>query len=265
MSKIYEALQKAEQERSAVRSVKTKVLDEPGIKDGLSEKLLVLHRPGSVAAEQFRFLRSQIVRPAEGEIIKTILVTSSLQGEGKTMTACNLAAAIAQGMDEHVLLVDADLRNPKIHTYFGYDRLEKGLSNYLEDNDPLPSLMRKTKIDKLAILPAGHETDNPSELLSSHKMLSFISEVRNEFTDRLIIFDSPPVNVAPETMVMANEVDAIYFLVLYGKTPRHIAKSNLESFKKEKIKGVIFNQDPKIAKAKYYNYHGYGYGAGKKS
>ncbi|WP_028575377.1 polysaccharide biosynthesis tyrosine autokinase [Desulfonatronovibrio hydrogenovorans] len=262
MSKIFEALQRAEQENVLPRSEKFSSVENVDVTGDLSEKLVVVNRPGSVAAEQFRFLRSQIVRPIEGSAPKTILITSSLQGEGKTFTACNLAVTIAQGMDEYVLLVDADLRSPRVHSFFGYDRAEKGLATHLEYNEPLPSLFKKTAISKLTILPAGQETDNPSELLSSQKMHSFISEVRDRYPDRLIIFDSPPVNLAPETMVIAKEVDAIFVVLLRGKTPRHIVKSTLERFQKEKVKGVIFNQDPDIAKTKYYSY-GYGYGSGK--
>ncbi len=264
MSKIFEALQKVELEKTGPQPESSGLPGEVDIVGDLSEKLVALSRPGSVAAEQFRFLRSKIVRPAKGKPPKTILITSSLQGEGKTFAACNLAVTIAQGLDEHVLLVDADLRDPRVHSYFGQERTECGLATHLQRNEPLSGLLRKTSINKLTILPAGQETENPSELLSSQKMHSFISEVRDRYPDRVTIFDSPPISLAPESMVIANEVDAIFFVILWSKTPRDTAKSNLEHFKRDKVKGVIFNHDPRITTARSYSY-GYGYGDIKKA
>lgn len=262
MSKIFEALQKLEQDQNT--SPAATPITDPGQVDlgaGFSDSLVVLKNPGSVAAEQFRFLRSQIVRPQEGSPPRTILITSSLQGEGKTFTACNLAVTIALGLDEHVLLVDADLRSPTMHTLFGLDLPQKGLANHLEHNEPLENLLLNTSINKLTLLPAGPETENPAELLSSKRMHALISQVRDRYPDRFVIFDSPPVNLAPETMAIANEVDAVFLLLLRGKTPRQVARATMERFKKEKLFGLIFNEDRKIARARQYSY-GYGYGYG---
>ena len=265
MSKIYEALQRVEQGQDIPRTrAPENNFDDHNLKTFSSDRLVVLTRPGSVAAEQFRFLRSQIIRPQDGVSPKTILITSSLQGEGKTFTSCNLAATIALGLDEYVLLVDADLRNPMVHNVFGLERPEKGLSTYLEHNEPLNKLLRKTAINKLSLLPAGQETENPAELLSSRRMQSLIKEVGDRYPDRLVIFDSPPINLAPESLSLANEVDAVFLLVQRGKTSRWVAKSTIERLQKEKLKGVIFNQDPKIASIKNYSYgYGYGYSYGK--
>jgi len=260
MSKIYEALQRVEQDYDVgPTGVRKNTVDDHDLKTGSSDKLVVLTRPGSVAAEQFRFLRSRIIRPQDGVSPKTILITSSLQGEGKTFTACNLAATIALGLDEYVLLVDADLRSPMVHNIFGLDRPEKGLSTYLSHKEPLDKLLRKTSINKLSLLPAGQETENPAELLSSRRMQSLIKEVRDRYPDRLVIFDSPPINLAPESLSLANEVDAVFLLVQRGRTSRWVAKSTIERLQKEKLQGIIFNQDTKIAGIKNYSY-GYGYG-----
>jgi len=259
MSKIFEALQKAEQEQyTSETAVRTGAVGEPGLESRLSDDLVAYKRPGSVAAEQFRFMRSQIIRPQTGDPLRTILITSSLPGEGKTFTASNLAVTIAQGMDEHVLLVDTDLRNPKLHSIFGLHRPDKGLITYLEHDQPLAGLFKKTSIPKLTILPAGLRTENPAELLSSQKMHSLISEVKERYPDRFVIFDSSPIILAPETLMVAGEVDAVFLVVLWGKTSRNLVKASQECFKKGKLKGVIFNKDPEIVKKKRYNY-GYGY------
>ncbi len=261
MSKIYEALQKAEQNKTAAGSGSggngARKLD-PEMQARLSDNLVVLGRPGSVEAEQFRFLRSRILRPQEGDPPKTVLITSSLPGEGKTFTACNLAVTIAQGLDEHVLLVDADLRNPMIHNIFGIKRSSRGLSTYLAHNEPLSGLLHKSLVEKLTVLPAGQEAENPAELLSSKRMHSFIGEVRDRYPDRLVILDSSPVTLAPETISIANEVDAAFLVVLRGITSRHLAKATMERFRQEKMKGIIFNMDRNVTKARYYGY-GYSY------
>jgi protein-tyrosine kinase len=262
MSKIFEALQKIEHEQNTSPTATPATgPDQVDLETGFSDRLVVLKSPGSVAAEQFRFLRSQIVSPQEGGPHRTILITSPLQGEGKTFTASNLAVTIALGMDEHVLLVDADLRSPAMHTLFGFDLPQKGLSNHLEHNEPLEKLLLKTSINKLTLLPAGTETENPAELLSSRRMHALISQVRDRYPDRFVIFDSSPVNLAPETMTIANEVDAIFLLLLRGKTPRQVVRATMERFKNEKMLGLIFNEDLKIARSKQYSY-GYGYGYG---
>ncbi len=262
MSKIFEALQKAEQKNQVADSEQETF--EPGsLIEGMSQDLVTLYRPGSPIAEQFRFLRTKVVRPSQGGMPKTILITSALQGEGKTFTACNLAIALAQGLDEFVLLVDADLRNPRVHRIFGLERPEKGLSTFLTDKEPLGGLLRKTGINKLTVLPAGQDAQKPAEILSSQRMRSLVAEVRDRYPDRLVVFDSPPVQLAPETLVIANEVDGVFLVIRKGITPRGSVQATLECLKKEKFKGVIFNGHS--SESRYYSKYrtqGYKYSYG---
>lgn len=221
-------------------------------------ELVTLNSPGSPAAETFRFLRSKITHPAAGEPPKSILVTSSVAGEGKSFIAANLAVAIAQSVDEHVLLIDTDLRNPRIHQIFELGRGRIGLSTYLAEKAPLEELICRTPIDKLSILNAGNSTKQPSELLASERMRHLIREVRDRYPDRLVIFDSTPLELAPETFILANEVDAVVFVVRSGVTPRTAAEAALEKIRKEKLLGIVFNGYRKAAKTyKRYGYHQY--------
>ena len=262
MGKIYEALEKAERGQEGA-----KLQSHISSLDGLdpSNELVILNRPGSAIAEKFRFLRSKIIRPIEGSAPKTVLIASSLQAEGKTFMAANLAVAIAQGLDEHVLLIDADLRNPQMHRIFNLeDGNDKGLANHLSEGTKLSELLFKTSIDKLTILPAGMPPNNPAELLASQKMKALVAEVRDRYPDRVVIFDSPPMEFAPEALVMANEVDGIFLVVLRASTPRDVVRSNLEKIKQEKFQGIIFNADKQSSKAYKGGYNGYGYGYGQK-
>lgn len=246
MSKIYEALERAKQARQDEQDIGPLEIVEKD--SSLDEQLVVIHQPDSAIAEYFRFLRSKIIHPASGNPPRTIQVTSALTGEGKSFVSSNLAAIISQGLEEHVLLIDTDMRNPTVHKIFGIDAIKEGLSVHLAENKPLSELLKKTAIDKLTILPAGNSTKIPAELLSSEKMKVLIREVRNRYPDRFVIIDSPPLELAPESFVIANEVDAVIVVVRCGKTPRHAIKKALEKIRKEKLMGVVFNGYTKALK-----------------
>jgi exopolysaccharide/PEP-CTERM locus tyrosine autokinase len=257
MGKIYEALELARQTRKGEPTANdAKVVDLFVEKPpAVSKNVVVATQPDSVMAECFRFLRSKIIRPASGVPPRTILVTSALMGEGKTFIASNLAASISQGVEEHVLLIDTDLRKSTIPEVFGMPLVKEGLSNYLDGSMPLSGLLRKTAVDKLSILPGGSTSDNPAELLSSDKMKGLIQEVRDRYTDRFIVLDSPPLELVPETAVIANEVDAVLLVVRCGKTPRNALKAAVDKLQKEKILGIVFNgyNSP----LKFYDQYGY--------
>ena len=257
MGKFYQALEKSKDQ-------KDKEMPSNLLKSSVSPTtdLFVVKHPDSPAAEYFRFLRSKIIHPAHGEPPRTIMITSALRGDGKTFVAANLAACIALGMNEHVLLLDCDLRDPGLCKVFGIDKKRKGLSSYLTDRSDMAELLCKTGVSKLTLLPGGNSIDNPSELLSSEKMQRLISEVRNRYPDRFVILDTSPLELTPETSVLVNQVDGVLMVVHYGKTPRKLAKSALEQIGKEKLLGIVFNGYEKPAR-KYIRY-GYGYGKAKK-
>ncbi|MBC7359381.1 MAG: polysaccharide biosynthesis tyrosine autokinase [Desulfacinum sp.] len=253
MGKIYEALERAKKspkrETGPRRGVVVPSL--PASPGGL----VVLDEPGSPTAECFRFLRSVLVRPMEGDPPRTILVTSPLIGDGKTYVASNLAAAISQGLDEWVLLMDCDLRYPRLDRVFGLDGGHRGLSTYLTSDTPLDRLLRKTPVHKLTILPGGNSTHQPTELLTSEKMLRLIREVRDRYPDRFVVMDSTPLELAPETFVIANEVDAVILVVRRGRTPRNAVRNAVNRIRREKLLGVVFNDYDKSSKVyKKYKY-----------
>ncbi len=229
------------------------------------EELVVFDRSDSLFAECCRFLRSKITRPSSGNPPRTILVSSALMGEGKSFVACNLAAGIAQTPEEYALLVDSDLRNPSAHRVLGIPADERGLSTYLSDNAGLPELLKKTAIEKLTFLPAGNSASTPAELLSTQKMRELIGELRERYPDRFIIIDSAPLALAPETSVIANQVDAVLLVVRHGSTPRDAVRHALKGIKKEKLMGVVYNcYDMALKLYDRYGYYRNGYGKRKK-
>ena len=224
--------------------------------NNIDENMIVFYRPQSFEAEQFKILRTKLLFPTSGKPARSIMVTSSLPGEGKSFVAANLAVSIAQNIHEHVLIVDCDLRIPSIHKRFGFGKVP-GLSEYLSSRAPIESLMLKTKIDKLSLLPAGELPDNPSELLSSQAMFDFLKEVKDRYSDRYIIIDSPPPKLAAETYAISRQVEGILLVVKHGGTPRKMVAELVKTLGKEKILGVVFNNlDMRLSN--YFSYKKYG-------
>jgi len=225
-------------------------------------ELVALHSPRSFEAEQFKLLRTQLLFPKpEQQPPRTLMVTSALPGEGKSFVSSNLAVSIAQGIEEHVLLIDCDLRRPVLHRIFGYTGENiLGLSRYLADSTvPLSRVLLKTGIDKLTLLPAGKSVANPAELLSSPRMMDLISEVRERYDDRYIIIDTPPPKMISEANALARQVDGILLVIRYGKTPRNVLKDLVETISQEKIVGTVMNRFDFRLGSLYGSYYNYRY------
>lgn len=203
-------------------------------------KVVVLSAPDSMDAENFKILRSQILFPKEGKRPRVIMVTSALPGEGKTFVASNLAASIALGFNEHVLLLDCDFRRPSVHKMLGIS-LVAGLYDHLAHKVPLRDVIVKTGYGKLSVIPAGSPSPNPSELIASHMMRDFLEEVRNRYDDRYIVIDATPAQVTAEANVLSQYVDGILFVIMAERAPREAIHRSIENLGKEKILGVVFN------------------------
>lgn len=273
MGKIYDALEKSEKDKKpAVESIKGSVVDfykDKGkkkdpvdlkstivINENVDKNLVTYLNPQSLESEMFKILRGNILFPAKGEPPRSILVTSALPGEGKSFVSTNLAVSIAQNINEHVLLVDGDIRKPSVHKYLGYDET-KGLAEYLSEERPLSDVLLKTGVKKLSVLPGGRPPHNPAELLSSKKMSQLLEEVKERYSDRYIIIDSPPPQLTAETGAIARQVDAIIIVVKYGSTPREIVVELVETLGKEKIIGCVMNWFD-MRSSTYYGYGKYG-------
>ena len=264
MGKMFEALQKAERDR--VPEPQEEIAKTTPEDEVLDSKLVSFFQPGSIVAEQFRKLRTYLIRPGSENPPRTILVTSAFSGEGKSLVAINLAISIAIELHSHAVLVDCDLRNPTLSRWFGYEKA-KGLSDYLLSKAELPELLVKTQIDKLTLLCGGSTQDNPVELIGSHKMDALVEELRARYEDRYIILDSSPILATTEPNVLNKIVDGILFVVRAGITPRESVQQAIKLLEKDKIMGVVLN-DLEFKSAGlhsryfgtnryYYNYHHY--------
>jgi len=233
------------------------------------EKLVAYREPGSIVSEQFRKLRTQLLAMNIPGRLKTIMVTSATEGEGKTLVSTNLATILAQDLNSHALLVDADLRNPALSRWFGLAN-GRGLTDYLTGDAVIPELLLKTKIAKLSILSSGSVRDNPVELIGSKRMESLVDELKNRYKDRYIIFDSSPLLATTEPSVLTKLVDGIILVVRAGSTPRETVKQALTAIDPAKILGIVLNDlvlESKDLNARYFGssryYYRYGYGESK--
>ena len=229
------------------------------------ERLAVLTGKHTEILESFRRLRTKIVYPSQGSPAKTILITSALPEEGKSFVCANLGCIIAQGVDQHALIVGCDLRRPVMARLFGRDN-ERGLVHYLRDGTNVADLIVPTGLKRLSLLPAGPPPANPAELLSSEKMTALIDELAGRYSDRFILLDSPPGQAASETAVLAQHVDGVILVVRWGRAGREQIQQLVQTIGKEKIIGVVFNGfemtilDSKMKQEGYYKYYSEQYG-----
>jgi exopolysaccharide/PEP-CTERM locus tyrosine autokinase len=252
------------------RIEKPKTVREPIRPDRMrSDRPLVsLFEPGSLGAEQFRRLRTHVLKLNVSDPPKTIMVTSATAGEGKTFVAANLAAGIAHDLHFHALLVDCDLRNPSLSQWFGVQN-GHGLSDYLVGRGQLSDLLMKTEMEKLSLLTGGSAQQKPAELIGSKKMEALVHELKSRYNDRYIILDATPLIATSEPEVLARLVDGILIVVRAGVTPRETVKQAIASLDPKKILGFVLNDvefKSSGLSSRYFGSDGYynQYGNGKK-
>jgi protein-tyrosine kinase len=222
----------------------------------VDQHIVSITDPYSSAAEEYRKLRARIFKVTEKDFLNTLMVTSSQAGEGKTVTAINLAVAIAHEIDHTVLLIDADLRKPSVHRYLGLNP-KYGLGDYLENRRDLAlsDIMIKTGIGKLVVIPAGNPPASPAELISSDRMRLLIKEIKHRYRDRYIIFDSSPLLMTADSLSLCDYMDGIIFVVQAASTPKKAVTQALSTIKGHNILGTVFNAVPKYLAKNLYPYY----------
>ena len=170
-------------------------------------------------ARAYKVLRTQVSQRMRQHGWRTLGVTSPGQGEGKTLTAINLSISLAMERNQTVLLVDANLSQPSIHSYLGID-VEQGLREHLLDGTPVQQVLVHPRIPGLVILPGSTPLNSSSESLSSRPMLQLVQELKRRYPMRWVIFDLPPVLVSDDVLAIAPYIDATLLVVEEGKTMR---------------------------------------------
>ena len=228
--------------------------------------MLVPDSAHSQMAEEYRLIKRPLLENAffEGDNgidnANLLLVTSSLPGEGKTFTAINLALSIATERDKTVLLIDADVAKPSVSKVLGIQS-DIGLIDLLVD----PSIgfsdaMLKTDIPNLSIIPAGKKHRHSTEVLASNDMKQFTRELSERYSDRIIIFDSPPILAATQGAVLAKLVGQVVMVVESETTPQYVVKDALAKVLEScDVVGCVLNKMKKGIGLQYYGYSYYGY------
>lgn len=228
-----------------------------------SVDLISFNQPKSNFSEAFRTIRTKVMLSLSDQRLKTILITSAAPQEGKTTNTINLGITFAQS-GERILLVDSDMRHPRLSQAFKTEKNLAGLSNLLASpriitGSDLENTVCSTEIPNLFVLSCGPIPPNPAELLNSKKM-SLLIQLMGEFFDR-IVFDSPPLNILADSIILSNLVDGVVLVIQANRTTGEmvsLAKSKLGGVK-AKLLGTILNNVVKSA-AGYYYYSYYYYG-----
>ena len=202
--------------------------------------------PSAPEVDYYRMLRTKILQGTGGNGGITLMVTSALPGEGKTVTAINLAFTFAKAFSQTALLVDADLKQQKGQEILGFSH-DKGLADFLLDGCPVSDLMVWPGVEKLTLISGGKTVTESSELLGSPGMAALVADMKQRYPNRYVFFDVPPVLAGADALAFAPLVDWILLVVRAESTPLPDVKRALAMLPKEKILGLVLNRDPRAA------------------
>jgi len=224
---------------------KTKSLDIPH--STLRQRRVMAAYEKGPFVDAYKILRTQVTHRLRENNWNVLGITSPGHGEGKTLTAVNLAVSLAMETSQTVLLVDADLRSPSIHEVFGLDDCP-GLADYLLDSQPVEDLLVHPGIGRFVLLPGGRAISNSTEILTSPKMLALVEEFKNRYPARIVIFDLPPLLHTADVLAFSPYTDALLFVVEEGKTTaEQLQRAFLLVKNSRPVLGTVLNKAGKMA------------------
>lgn len=218
---------------------RTRVVDvDPKV---LHDNCLVTTARDDATLNSYKMLRTQVLQRMAVKGWRSLAVTSARAGEGKSLTATNLAITLALDANHTVLLVDADMRRPSISRLFGCGHLP-GLRDCLLDDIPVEEVLFSPGIPRLVILPGGTPVGGSSELLSLPKTADMIEELKNRYPERIVIFDLPPLLDTDDSLVLSPFVDAVLLVVEDGKTTRDDLQHAIHLLGNLPVIGTVLNK-----------------------
>jgi exopolysaccharide/PEP-CTERM locus tyrosine autokinase len=219
----------------------------------LRRQRIVTGATDNQVGEAYKHLRTQIFQRTKEENKNLLMMTGPLPGEGKTLSAINLAISLSQEVDKTVLLVDADLRRPTVHKYFGLSS-GPGLVDYLSGSLTIPEiLVHPEGFSKFVVLPGGRPIAEAAELISSPMMVELLEELKHFYPDRYVLFDLPPMLSFADPLAFAPLVDGIILVVEMGKTSREDIQRCLELLKDFFVLGIVLNKVKRKEPGYYYH------------
>lgn len=224
---------------TGVRYTMTRMVEVP--EQLLLENRLIAALPGHKHRDAYRMLRTRVLQTMRNNGWTSVAVTGPATGCGKTLTAINLAISLAMEVSNTVLLVDLDLRRPTVHEYFGYVP-EYGLSDYLLHDVPIHQILFAPGIDRLVVLPGRNALPNSAEMLRSPRMVALVSELKNRYPDRLIVFDLPPILAADDALSFSPYTDSILMVAESGGTRKEDLQKAYDILKGTPLIGTVLNK-----------------------
>lgn len=291
MSRIYEALRRADLERKArlgsdlhpvedgnatvefaepapaLAEVTTRSVATRAWKPVIDSIPCLLER--GAAVEQFRGLRSKLTQARQEAAVKTVLVTSGMPSEGKSFVTLNLAVSLAREGVNRVLLIDGDLRRPTLHTILGAPN-ETGLSEYLSGAVDINAILQNNATDEengnqythifdnLSFIPSGASSEVSSELMANSRLEALLAALAPHYD--WILIDSPPVLAVTDAVDMARACDGVLLVAREARTPYQVVQRAQAALRQSRILGVVLNAAKHIQRNGYY-YYSYYYGA----
>ncbi|MCU0838580.1 MAG: hypothetical protein MUE49_07645 [Rhodospirillales bacterium] len=235
-------------DRKTITYRETRVV--PTLERSLSERRIVSGTFQEELSDTFRMLRTQVLARLAAEGHTTLAITSAERGEGKSLTAVNLATSVALDPRHTVLLVDADLRRPSLHRYFGIST-ELGLADYLIDDKPLARCLVNPGVPRLVLLPAGRALRESSEVLSSPKMARLAQELKARYPDRIVIYDLAPLLRSSDALTVLPYVEAILLVTQEGTTKKSDVIRALELLQAFHVIGTVLNRSSEKVSSYY--------------
>jgi capsular exopolysaccharide synthesis family protein len=217
-------------------------------------RLVSFTAPASFAAEQYQGLRLTIERLAHSRGLQVIAISSPAAGDGKTVTAINLAGALVRGSDQRVLLVDADLRRPSIARLFHIAAGTVGLADALGDRAMgLPQVVKPLDGLPLDVIPAGTVHGQVGDILRSPRLEELLREARSRYA--FVVLDTPPLLPVFDSALLAKSVDGVLMVVAANQTPRKLLGESLNMIDAAKVLGIVFNRDARPLFGYYDSYY----------
>lgn len=229
----------------------------------IDERLVCLREQNSFEADQYRVLRHFVGGSRAPYRRHVVAVSSAAAGEGKTTTAINLAATLAQSPGARVLLIDADLRHARVASSLGLQSFGPGLAGaVLDERRELADLVRPTPFN-LSVLPAGSLIGNAYQILESPRVGQLLEEARRAYDH--VVMDTPPLLLVPDCRLLSQWVDGFVIVVAARRTPRRLLAETLNEIEPEKVAGIVFNGDERPLSGYYRGYYSAYYGDSRKS
>lgn len=240
-------MEKSEQETIVYKQTKVHTVNHDVIRDRRVVAMLK-HDP---MAEVFRMLRTKVLKKLRENNWNSFAITAPTQGAGKSMVAANLAIAMSMEVNQTVLLVDLDLRYPKLHWYFDLN-VKKGLRDYLMDDTQLEEIMVNPGFERLVLLPGRGQAIGSSEILSGPKMKKMVEEIKNRYESRIILFDLPPILSTDDVLVSMSYFDAALLVIEEGKNKPDEVTRSLNMLSGTQLLGTVLNKSETLPNQQGY-------------